>query len=82
MACARNALKPGKIYLICNNTVQSMVGITKDPLCLGAQVTSGRKIIECNTESEAIRLRDAMEIVEASVALHRKPSDSEHPGSL
>ena len=26
------------IYLICNNTVQSMDGITKDPLWLGAQV--------------------------------------------
>jgi hypothetical protein len=28
---------PG-VYLICNNTVQSMDGITKDPLWLGAQV--------------------------------------------
>jgi hypothetical protein len=26
------------LYLICNNTVQSMDGITKDPLWLGAQV--------------------------------------------
>ena len=26
------------MYLICNNTVQSMDGITKDPLWLGAQV--------------------------------------------
>jgi hypothetical protein len=26
------------IYLICNNTVQSMDGIAKDPLWLGAQV--------------------------------------------
>jgi hypothetical protein len=26
------------IFLICNNTVQSMDGITKDPLWLGAQV--------------------------------------------
>jgi hypothetical protein len=26
------------IYLICNNTVQSMDSITKDPLWLGAQV--------------------------------------------
>ena len=26
------------VYLICNNTVQSMDGITKDPLWLGAQV--------------------------------------------
>jgi hypothetical protein len=31
------AVGPG-IYLICNNTVQSMDGITKDPLWLGAQV--------------------------------------------
>jgi hypothetical protein len=27
-----------EIYLICNNTVQSMDAITKDPLWLGAQV--------------------------------------------
>jgi hypothetical protein len=26
------------VYLICNNTVQSMDGITRDPLWLGAQV--------------------------------------------
>ena len=26
------------VYLICNNTVQSMDAITKDPLWLGAQV--------------------------------------------
>lgn len=31
------AVGPG-MYLICNNTVQSMDGITKDPLWLGAQV--------------------------------------------
>jgi hypothetical protein len=31
------AVGPG-IYLICNNTVQSMDGITQDPLWLGAQV--------------------------------------------
>ena len=27
-----------RMYLICNNTVQSMDGITRDPLWLGAQV--------------------------------------------
>ena len=31
------AVGPG-VFLICNNTVQSMDGITKDPLWLGAQV--------------------------------------------